>query len=191
MFFPMNGVLMNTRWFSLGLAVLLAVAIASPVALAGPTNVPLKASLAAQETLIPGAFLPPDDVCFGSFAKGTTTVIGKASHLGRVSGGATDCINVLVPDNPPSFAFTNGALTLTAADGEQLNVTYHGTFTPVGIDPSDPQTVIYAITGTFEVKGGTGRFANATGQGVLDGLEKIGVLPPFPAQLELTGTISY
>jgi len=192
MFFPMKGVLMNRRWFSLPPAALFAVAIASPVALAGPTNVPLKASLATQETLVPGAFLPPGDVCYGSFAKGTTTVIGKASYLGSVSGAATDCINVLVPPgNPPSFAFTDGDLKLTAANGDQLNVTYHGTFTPVGIDPNDPQTVIYKITGTFEVKGGTGRFANATGQGVLDGLEKIGVLPPFPAQLELTGTISY
>ena len=84
MFFPMKGVLMNRRWFSLPPAALLAVAVASPVALAGPTNVPLKASLATQETLIPGAFLPPGDVCYGSFAKGTTTVIGKVSSV--VSG---------------------------------------------------------------------------------------------------------
>jgi hypothetical protein len=191
----MKGILMNTR----GLCLLLAIAIASPVALAGPTNVPFKGSLATQETLTPHDFLPADDVCVQSPVpaafKGTTAVIGNASYLGRVSGGATDCIslsNISVPaGNPPSFSFTNGNLKLTAANGDQLNVRYSGTFAPVGMDPNDSQSVLYAITGTFEVKGGTGRFANATGKGILDGLEKIGALPPFQGHLELTGTISY
>ena len=178
---------MNTRWFSLVPAALLAIAIASPVALAGPTNVPLKGSLATQETL---EFVPPppsDGVCAGSVAKGTTAVIGTASHLGRVSGRGTDCIN-MSGGSPPSFAFTNGELTLTAANGDQLTVTYSGTFTPTTNDPTNPQAAIYAISGTFQVTGGTGRFANATGQGVLSGFENIRT---FLGHLELTGTISY
>jgi hypothetical protein len=183
---PIEGVLMNTRWLSLLPAPLLAIAIASPIALAGPTNVPLRGSLATHETL---ELFPADGVCAGSFAKGTTAVIGAASQLGRVSGRGTDCINIVGGSpNLPVFAFANGELTLTAANGDQLTVTYSGAFTPTTNDPTNPQAAIYAITGTFQVTGGTGRFANATGQGVLNGSENTRT---FQGHLELTGTISY
>ena len=178
---------MNTRWLSLLPAALLAIAIASPVALAGPTNVPFKGNLATQETI---ELFPSDVVCTGSFAKGTTAVIGNATHLGRVSGRGTDCINISgSPTNPlPSFAFTNGELTVTAANGDQLTFTYSGAFTPTTNNPTDPQAAIYAIAGNFWVKSGTGRFAKATGNGFLFGSENTITRQGY---LELTGTISY
>jgi hypothetical protein len=181
----MKGVLMNAR----RLCLLLAIVIASPVALAGPTNVPFKGSLATQETLTPGLLLTQTDVCYGSVFKGTTAVIGNVSHLGRVSGRGTDCIIITGYSlNLPVFAFTNGELTLTAANGDQLTFTYSGAFTPTTTDLTDPQHVIYAIAGNFWVKSGTGRFANAMGNGFLIGSENTST---FQGHLELTGTISY
>jgi hypothetical protein len=182
----MKGVLMNTRWLSLLPAALLGIAIASPVALAGPTNVPLKANVATQETL---ELFPSDVVCAGSLAKGTTAVIGNATHLGRVSGRGTDCINISGGSPTlPSYAFTNGELTVTAANGDQLTLTYSGAFTPTTNNPTDPQAAIYAIAGNFWVKSGTGRFAKATGNGFLFGSENTITRQGY---LELTGTISY
>ena len=177
---------MNTRWLSLLPAALLTIAIVSPVALAGPTNVPLKANVATQETL---QLFPSDGVCAGSFAKGTTTVIGNATYLGRISGRGSDCINISGGSPTlPSFAFTNGELTVTAANGDQLTLTYSGAFTPTTNNPTDPQAAIYAIAGNFWVKSGTGRFAKATGNGFLFGSENT---ITRQGHLELTGTISY
>ena len=175
---------MNTRWLSLLPAALLAFGIASPVALAGPTNVPFKGNLATQETL---ELFPSDAVCAGSFAKGTTAVIGNATYLGLVSGRGTDCI-VIAGGSPtlPSFVFTNGELTVTAANGDQLTFTYSGAFTPTINNPTD--AAIYAIAGKFSVKSGTGRFAKATGNGFLTGSENTITRQGY---LEFTGTISY
>lgn len=55
----------------------------------------------------------------------------------------------------------NGMLTLTAANGDQLFVQYHAT-TPF----PDATGTIHPV-GTFTIIGGTGRFANATGEGTL------------------------
>ena len=177
---------MNTRWLSLLPAALLSFAIASPVALAGPTNVPFKGTLATQETI---ELFPSDVVCAESFAKGTTAVIGNATYLGLVSGQGTDCINISGGSPTlPSFAFTNGELTVRATNGDQLTFTYSGAFTPTTNNPTDPQAAIYAIAGNFRVKSGTGRFAKATGNGFLTGSENTITRQGY---LEFTGTISY
>ncbi|EXI66598.1 MAG: hypothetical protein AW08_02503 [Candidatus Accumulibacter adjunctus] len=158
---------------------LMAIAIAQPTAWAGPKDVPFKASLAAQEVL---ALYPADGPCAGFFAQGTTAVIGKASHLGRVAGVGSDCIKLTHIGPPPSFAFENGELTVTAANGDRLTLSYSGTFIPTAQPP------IYAISGLFQITGGTGRFAHATGSGFLEGTENIST---FQGQLELSGKISY
>lgn len=176
---------MNTQKMLLA-AGLLAIASSQPTALAGPKDVPFKASLAAQETLGsvegPCAELPnPHELV----ARGTTVVVGKASHLGRVAGVGTDCIRLTDPGSnttPPSYAFEQGELTLTAANGDKLTCWYSGTFIPTTLYP------VYAVTGVFRVTGGTGRFANATGSGLLEGTENI---ETFQGQLELSGRISY
>ena len=177
---------MNTHWLSLLPAALLALGIASQVALAGPTNVPFKGNLATQETL---ELFPSDVVCSGSFAKGTTAVMGNATYLGLVSGRGTDCVNISGGSPTlPSYAFSNGELTVSAANGDQLTLTYSGTFTPTTNNPTDPQAAIYALSGNFSVKSGTGRFAKATGNGFLTGSENT---ITRQGHLEFTGTISY
>jgi len=174
----MIGVSMNTRKILLA-AGLVAIAISQPTALAGPKDVPFKASLAAQETLnAPGGPCPVPEY----FAKGTTAVVGRASHLGRVAGVGSDCIKFTDFGPPPSYAFDNGELTLTAANGDQLTLKYRGTFIPTA------QLPVYAISGLFDISGGTGRFANATGSGLLEGTENT---QTFQGQLEFSGRISY
>ena len=184
---------MDTPMFRLFPAVLLAIAISLPTALAGP-NVPFKASLSTRELVFfgpPSAPPPPlQGYCAAIDSRffagtGAITVVGTASLLGRVTGGGTDCISYVTFGPPPSFRFDNGKLTLRAANGDEVHAEYFGRFTPT--DPSQPST-IYAIEGTFVVKGGTGRFASAMGQGVLGGTENI---TTFQGLLELSGTISY
>ena len=156
--------------------VLLTTAACCAPAWAEPTTVPFKARLATHEAL---SFNP--NVC--PLFVGTTTGTGTASPMGAVTLMATDCI----APNPHSFgfAFSNGKLTLTATNGDEIRANYSGTFVP--LRHSIPFT-LYTISGTFTVTGGTGRFSNATGSGFLHGIENI---LTRQGQLDATGTISY
>lgn len=78
---------------------------------------------------------------------------GQATHLGRITAVAEHCSWV---DWELRDSWTNdGVMTFTAANGDELRATYEG-------EPSG--------TGTREVltfTGGTGRFASASGGGIL------------------------
>jgi hypothetical protein len=165
--------------------------LALPVA-AGPTNEPFAATLAISETLSSdtGACSPS-----GGFAKGMIAGIGKAASLGVVTGMASDCIYAT---NPPNFAFNQGQLKLSTPSGDELYFSYQGAFNfsrPVRVLGCAPGGLLYQITGTYLIKGGTGRFVNATGTGTLTGYEAITVdptcSPPYFGILELKGQISY
>ncbi len=145
------------------------------VAAAGPTNVPFSGTLTTQEVLHPDPSACPTT----PFLAGTTTGSGQASHLGAVIGTATDCVT---PTSPVTYSFTNGNLVVTAANGDQLRVQYAGTLAPTATQP------IFAITGTYRIVGGTGRFASASGTGAIGGVEN---LATGQGQLSLNGTISY
>jgi hypothetical protein len=107
---------------------------------------------------------------------------GTASHLGKVTLISRDCI---IPMNPEltAFSFFSNRLILTAANGDQIFATYSGTL--IG------QGGVGAISGGYQIIGGTGRFLNATGAGTVQGIENITGTPPFKGQVQLTGTISY
>ena len=70
---------------------------------------------------------------------------GNATHLGRFSREETLLLN-------PMTGILAGAITFTAANGDQLRCTFAGGF----ISPT-------TATGTYTFTGGTGRFENATG----------------------------
>jgi hypothetical protein len=72
---------------------------------------------------------------------------GVATHLGRFTLTADATVAVNLPGGPAA-----GSWTLTAANGDQLFVT----FVASGIDPT------HGI-GDFTIEGGTGRFQGATG----------------------------
>lgn len=148
-------------------------------AVAGATNVPFSASVTTFEYLMPNT----DGSC-GTFPlSGTSFGAGTASHLGPVAIIATDCIAPI----GTQFAFSNGKLTFTAANGDTLRAEYMGGFVPQSGN-------VYTINGgTFRFIGGTGRFSNATGGGELRGTEAVSLNPlqPSKGQLQAIGTISY
>src|SRR5262249_19384344 len=67
---------------------------------------------------------------------------------------------------------------LTFADGDQLNVTSHGTGTPYETNPA-----FFHLAGEGVITGGTGRFANATGVLRFPGVAHVDTAPGlFPAE---------
>lgn len=141
---------------------------------AGPSNAPFKATVSTTETLTPTG----DPSCP---LAGMTTGLGNASHLGKVLLTATDCVT----PGPAGFQFSGGKLTLAAANGDTLNAVYSGSFIPTG------QGMVFLINNaSFQIVGGTGRFAGAFGRGELHGTEDISTIPAT-GQLDVTGTISY
>ena len=135
-------------------------------ALADPRNLPFKAEVVTQETLGIDAQRCPG---FAPYLVGSTVGKGTASHMGAVTLQATDC--PLTQDGV-NFFFSNGLLTLTAANGDQLTARYSGTLLPVpGANPP-----VHAIQGSFAVTGGTGRFDGARGGGSLQGSEDLATL---------------
>jgi hypothetical protein len=82
-------------------------------------------------------------------------ISGNSSHLGRFTGTATEVL--YAPDYVSFTVYT----TQVAANGDELFATYEGSF----ID-ADGDSV-----GTFEITGGTGRFAGASGSGTFVSLD--------------------
>jgi hypothetical protein len=74
---------------------------------------------------------------------------GTATHIGRFEVQQTQCVN------PTTGAATDGVATLTAANGDEIYMTYDGQFVP-----GEPPTadLFYTVTG------GTGRFTHAQGE---------------------------
>jgi hypothetical protein len=94
---------------------------------------------------------------------GTTTGIGRATELGVISLVANDCITP-----QPNYFLSKGKFTLTTANGDNITANYSGSFIPTNY-PS-----IYSYEDfTIQITGGTGRFAGATGSGVLEGTSNI------------------
>lgn len=153
-------------------AILLTAMVSPSAALSGEkTDTPLKASLVTQEQ----ARYTPD--CPSKFG-GTVTGTGKSTHLGKVSLTAADCIT------PMENYFTfKGTFTLTAANGDKLTGDYSGSFIPKDAPP------MYSYSeAKFQITGGTGRFARASGSAELQGNQNI---QTGKGKLEVDGTISY
>jgi hypothetical protein len=104
--------------------------------------------------------------------------------MGKVSVNSVDCIAFANPTNPnPALlTFSSNELVLTAANGDQVFATYAGTFTI--------ERAVSTINGGYQITGGTGRFSQATGNGIVQGSENIGDVPA-KGEVQLTGTIAY
>ncbi|QDU39572.1 hypothetical protein Mal4_39170 [Maioricimonas rarisocia] len=90
------------------------------------------------------------------------TGTGKATHMGKVS---FEGIAIPIPtDDPLLFDWIGLSHEVTAANGDTIVMSGGGTLELIPVDPLDPATEFTAIwSGTFEVVGGTGRFANVAG----------------------------
>ncbi len=155
----------------------LAATLVSALASAGPTSVPFTATLVTQERITPN--FPGSGLCPGFVLTGATAGSGTAMHLGNVTGSGSDCVN---PTSPFTFAFSHGKLTMVAVDGDVLHADYAGTLRPSATPP------MFTVAGQYTITGGTGRFANASGNGTVGGLENI---QTGQGQLTFSGAISY
>jgi hypothetical protein len=142
---------------TLRLATGLVLLSASIGAAAGPaTTRPLEITGVFQERTGPKPSCPSQ---FG----GTLAGLGDSPQMGRVVFLANDCIT----PTPPLFNFT-GRFIVTNLRGEQLHANYSGQFVPTG------EGTKYVFSGaTFQITGGTGLYAKATGGGTLTGSEDI------------------
>ena len=106
------------------------------------------------------------------------TGTGNGTQLGRFLDVQSHCVSG--PNVDGSFDFYNGESTITAANGDELRSTYSGKLWPTTTPP------IYRIDGHAILVGGTGRFANATGEQVATGTLNFAT---GEATLELDGWI--
>jgi hypothetical protein len=86
--------------------------------------------------------------------------IGHATHLGRMTGLATNCTTFDLGGS--AAPVLDGQATFTAADGSTVTATYAGA-------QAAPVDGVAAYENTATVTGGTGRFADATGTWTITG----------------------
>lgn len=92
---------------------------------------------------------------------------------------ATDCI----AQQGPLFNFTQGKFIVMDTKGDQLFANYSGQFVPTGDGTK------YVFSGaTFQVTGGTGRYAKAQGGGTLTGGEDMAT---GAGTIKLSGNVSF
>lgn len=128
----------------------------------GPVSKPFRARF-----LTAGQGLRPDLSC-GDFPWLLNTQVGEgvATHLGRFSVHITFCMNVadVLDDGQltegESLPYVDGIGTLVAANGDELQIEISGTVVPTEHPDFD-----FEFRDPFQVIGGTGRFAGATGEG--------------------------
>ncbi|QNA89162.1 hypothetical protein G4G28_13045 [Massilia sp. Dwa41.01b] len=104
----------------------------------------------------------PASRCLSQFG-GTISGHGESKLMGgKVVFIATDCITPI----PPLFNFSNGKFIVMTTSGDQIFANYSGQMVPTG------EGTKYVFSGaTFQITGGTGKFAKSTGGGLLTGGE--------------------
>ena len=160
-----------------GLVAAFALAVLMPGALsaAGGTDRPFTGTLAGSAWAVPDTNCPLG-VRTDSEASGT------ARHLGLISMASDHCFAL------PNL-LTGGEMTFVAASGDELHLTYEGTADPPGL-PVVGQ--ISTVDVDLLVVGGTGRFAEATGEAQMTGSVLFtGFVTQLPATWTWNGTLSY
>ncbi|HEU4372977.1 MAG TPA: hypothetical protein VFS02_05785 [Telluria sp.] len=95
---------------------------------------------------------------------GTIAGYGDSAIAGRVAFIATDCI----APSGPLFNFSQGRFIIVTTSGDQIFANYSGELVPTGDGAK------YVFSGaTFQVTGGNGRYAKASGGGTLSGGEDL------------------
>ena len=121
---------------------------------------------------IPG----PSVRCASKFG-GTILGFGTSTTVGKVTFLASDCIT----PNGTTYTFSDGKFLITTMTGELIFANYSGQFVPTG------EGTKFVFSGaTFQVTGGTGRYAKATGGGDMTGGED---MTTGQGTIQLTGRI--
>ena len=134
-------------------AVLMSAALCASAAPAGYNDFQLSGVL--QE--IPG----PSARCASKFG-GTILGFGSSTTVGKVTFLASDCIT----PNGATYTFSDGKFIVTTLTGELIFANYSGQFVPTG-----EGTKFVFSNATFQITGGTGRYARASGGGDMNGSE--------------------
>jgi len=148
---------------------LVACCLAGQVSAKEPKYQPFKSRVeAVWDNIFNGLLAPPANF----------VGISQTTHMGRTAQQGT---LVLGPPNEVFIFPGEGSVTLTAANGETLTFKYVGFLSPLtgeGI-------------GTFKFTSGTGRFANAKGDGTFYALIDTSLPANQPMIVTLDGRISY
>ena len=105
---------------------------------------------------------------------------GQARHLGAITWQSHEVVNLC---SNPEGADVTGQFVLTAADGDQVFGTYE---TLANLDFA--AGVVRAL-GAYQITGGTGRFVDAAGDGIISAVGSLA--PPFGVLGAMKGTIGY
>ena len=105
---------------------------------------------------------------------------GHANHLGRITWQSHETVDVC---SNPDGGVVVGQITLTAANGDVVSGTYE---TLANLDFAAGQVT---ALGEFQITGGTGRFANAAGEGIISATGSLA--PPFGVLGAMRGSITY
>lgn len=152
--------------------ILAAFVVAGPVHLSASRSVPFSATVVGHANP-----LPTLDPCVLSNTEGGS---GTAVHMGAIAWASSETVNFCTN---PEGADVTGEFIFTAANGDQLTGTY------VTLAHPDPAAGQITFSGTWQLTGGTGRFAGAFGEGTLSGQGSLA--PPFEVSATFVGTISY
>ena len=173
----------STRLLGVASSALLLLAGATGTASAGADR-PFKGTVAGEAAFEPVPTTVCSDVVIPELGMGLQTVsraTGQFTHLGASSMYSAHC-------TPSGSAISGGAMTVKAANGDEVHMVYDGTADPM---PALGESLV--VKGNFEIKGGTGRFAGASGNGkyvvtiVYEGLQDMS----WPGTWTYKGTIRY
>jgi len=144
-----------------------------------PHFVRMKGTIDGAVTLESRAFDSAHNVIVQVEGTGT----GEISHLGSVTLTESHVTTLLAATGYSTSSATAGKATVTAANGEELFLEFSGSgvATQNGFD----DTFHYTVTG------GTGRFVDASGRGIIHSSDQPGGTPTqIPFHLTLEGFIS-
>jgi hypothetical protein len=142
---------------TVALVAALCLGVAAPVSAADPER-PFAGHDRVADTL-----LAPSGCPAGAAWRYSATGTGWFLHLGITSVAVTHCTFVDMATGTGSFG--PGTITLTSANGDQLELVHQGTFR-IEMTPNGPSSIFEM---TWVADGGTGRFADATGSGTTHG----------------------
>ena len=121
----------------------------------------------------------PAPRCLSQFG-GTISGHGESALMGgKVVFIATDCITPV----GVTYNFSGGKFVVMTTSGDQIFANYSGQFVPTG------EGAQFVFSGaTFQVTGGTGKFARVTGGGTLSGGEDMST---GAGTIKLAGRVMY
>ncbi len=140
------------RVLAIALGAIFSLALAGPVVAADPVR-PFGGVVVGVDTTAPPVGCPD-----GTDWRYVSIGSGQIHHLGRVDLFVSHCSRLT---SPTTGVFGDGTITLTAANGDTVVLADWGTFEIV-FGPDGGYSIIDLH---WEVIGGSGRFANATGSG--------------------------